>query len=53
MERNIADHIESDELILSAEISDELLERIAGCGGGQAITWAYCTHAWYNCGWPQ
>ncbi len=53
MERNIADHIESDELIFSAEISDDLLERAAGCAGGQAITWAYCTHAWYNCGWPQ
>lgn len=53
MEREIADHIESDEIILSAEVSDDTLERIGGNVAGQAVTWAYCTHVWYNCGWPQ
>jgi hypothetical protein len=53
MERDIADRIESEEIILCADIPDDALERVAGCFGGRAITWAYCTHAWYNCGWPQ
>jgi hypothetical protein len=39
--------------ILNADVPDNTLERAAGTVEGQAITWYYCTHVWYNCGWPQ
>lgn len=49
--RDLAD--EGDETILNLDIADDTLERAAGGVEGQAITWIYCTHVWYNCGWPQ
>ena len=52
MDSNVADCIESDEIILNIDVPDDTLER-AGRVEGQAITWAYCTHVWYDCGWPQ
>lgn len=38
--------------ILTFDVSDDALERAARVEGTPAITWAYCTQAWYNCGWP-
>jgi hypothetical protein len=49
--RDLAD--EGDETILDLDVADDTLERAAGSVEGQAITWIYCTHVWYNCGWPQ
>jgi hypothetical protein len=37
--------------ILTFDIPDEALERAANAD--QAYTWAYCTHPWYHCPWPQ
>jgi hypothetical protein len=42
-----------DELIFNFDVPDDTLERAAGSAEGQAVTWMYCTHVWYNCGWPQ
>jgi hypothetical protein len=53
MDNNIADCIESDAMIFNADVPDETLERAGGSIYGQAVTWVYCTHVWYNCGWPQ
>ena len=52
MNADVVDCVESDETILNA-VPDDTLERAAGTVEGQAITWYYCTHVWYNCGWPQ
>ena len=43
---------ESDEEILTFDVSDDALER-AGSTEQKAITLAYCTHPWYHCPWPQ
>jgi hypothetical protein len=43
---------EAGEEILSFNVPDDALER-AGSAEGQAMTWAYCTHPWYHCPWPQ
>ena len=53
MTNDVADSVESDEIILNADVPDDALERAAGSAEGRAITWMYCTHVWYNCGWPQ
>jgi hypothetical protein len=53
MNNEVADCVEGDEIILNVDVSDETLERAAGGVDGRAITWIYCTHVWYNCGWPQ
>ncbi len=53
MDSNVAARTESDEIILDVDIPDDKLERAAVLIEGQAVTWAYCTHVWYNCGWPQ
>jgi hypothetical protein len=53
MDTNVADWVESEEKILNIDVPDDTLERAAGRVQGQAITWAYCTHVWYDCGWPQ
>jgi hypothetical protein len=48
--------VESTEIgvdILTFDVADEALERSAGGAEARALTWAYCTHNWYNCGWPQ
>jgi hypothetical protein len=53
MTRELGDCIESDDIILDADLPDETLERAAGIIDGRAVTWIYCTHVWYDCGWPQ
>ena len=53
MNHNVADCVEGDETILNVDVPDDTLERTAGNVDGRAITWIYCTHVWYNCGWPQ
>jgi hypothetical protein len=53
MDRDVANRAESDDAILNIDIPDDTLERLGGHVEGQAVTWAYCTHVWYNCGWPQ
>jgi hypothetical protein len=53
MNADVVDCVESDVAILNADVPDDTLERTAGTVEGQAITWYYCTHVWYNCGWPQ
>jgi hypothetical protein len=53
MNRDIADQIEIDQDILTFDVSDDALERTALIGEAKALTWMYCTHVWYNCGWPQ
>jgi hypothetical protein len=42
----------ADEEILTFDVSDEALER-AGSAEQNAFTWAYCTHPWYHCPYPQ
>jgi hypothetical protein len=34
------------------DVPDDALERAASVADGKITTWAYCTQAWYNCGWP-
>jgi hypothetical protein len=34
------------------DVPDDALERAASVAEGKITTWAYCTQAWYNCGWP-
>jgi hypothetical protein len=53
MDRDVADQIEIDHDILTLDVSDDALERTALIGEAKALTWMYCTHVWYNCGWPQ
>jgi hypothetical protein len=45
---------ETDEDVLTFDISDEALERAASAGQ-TAFTWVYCTNGyyWYDCNWPQ
>jgi hypothetical protein len=43
---------EADDEILGFDITDEVLERAANAEQN-AFTVVYCTHNWYNCGWPQ
>jgi hypothetical protein len=44
--------LELDEQNLTVNIPDGALERAANAEQ-QAVTWAYCTHAWQYCEWPQ
>ena len=53
MDRNVADRTETEEDMLTFDVSDDALERTAVISQGKALTWAYCTHGWYDCGWPQ
>ena len=53
MNNDVVDCVERDELILNVDVPDDALERAAGSVDCQAVTWIYCTHVWYNCGWPQ
>ena len=41
-----------EEMILTLDVPDDALERAASAEQ-KAITWIYCTHVWYDCGWPQ
>ena len=51
MRSNANDFAETDADILTFDIPDDALERAANAE--QAYTWAYCTHPWYYCPWPQ
>lgn len=53
MERDVADRVGRDEIVLNLDVPDDTLERAASRVDGQPITWAYCTHVSYDCGWPQ
>jgi hypothetical protein len=53
MDRDVADQAEIDQHILTFDVPDDVLERTAASGEPKALTWMYCTHVWYNCGWPQ
>jgi hypothetical protein len=53
MDRNIVEQADLNEDILTFDLPDDVLERTAGTGDARALTWMYCTHVWYNCGWPQ
>jgi hypothetical protein len=50
----VTSQAESDEKTLTFDMHDEALER-AGSVERMAVTWAYCTNAyyWYDCSWPQ
>lgn len=53
MDRDVTDRTETEEDMLILGVSDDALERTAIIDRGKALTWAYCTHVWYDCGWPQ
>jgi len=55
MDSDVIDLTGTDEDILTFDVPDDVLERAAGVsdGDGRAMTWVYCTQAWYNCGLPQ
>jgi hypothetical protein len=52
MNGDVFSRLEADEQILAFDIPDEALER-AATAEHQASTWAYCTHPWYHCPWPE
>ena len=52
MNKEMTSQAEADEEILTFDVSDDTLER-AGSTEQKAVTWAYCTHPWYYCPWPQ
>jgi hypothetical protein len=52
MASEVIGQAEPVEEILTFDIPDDALER-AGSAEEQAATWAYCTHPWYHCPWPQ
>ena len=43
--------VETDEDILSFDVTDEALERAAVVGEAKIATIGVCTH-WYACNWP-
>jgi len=53
MDKDVNGLAETGDEIFSFEVADDALERAAGASDAKAITWAYCTQVWYNCGWPQ
>jgi hypothetical protein len=52
MDNEVISQAEGDEEVLCFEIPDHALERAASTEQN-AFTVVYCTHNWYNCGWPQ
>jgi hypothetical protein len=52
MDNEVTSQGESGEEFLVFDIPDVALERAASAGQN-AFTVVYCTHNWYNCGWPQ
>jgi hypothetical protein len=52
MDSEMIREAEPDAELLTFDVSDSMLERVANAEG-QASTWAYCTHPWYYCPWPQ
>jgi hypothetical protein len=53
MNRDVVDPAEIDHDVFTLDVPDDALERTAASGEPRALTWMYCTHVWYNCGWPQ
>jgi hypothetical protein len=53
MDSDVSGLARTDEDILTFDVPDDALERAAGVTDGSAMTLVYCTHVWYNCGWPQ
>jgi hypothetical protein len=51
-DHDVIGQAELDDEILTFDVPDDLLERAANAER-QASTWAYCTHPWYYCPWPQ
>jgi hypothetical protein len=49
---DVTSQAESDEEILTFDVSDDALERAASAEQN-AFTLVYCTNPWYNCGLPQ
>jgi hypothetical protein len=47
-DHDVISQAESDEEILTFDVSDEALERTASTEQ-QAFTWIYCTGAWQYC----
>jgi hypothetical protein len=45
------DPAESNERILTFDVTDDALERAAASDGQAVHTIGYCTH-WYHCNWP-
>jgi hypothetical protein len=52
MNEETTSQAESDEEILTFDVSDDALERAASAEQN-AFTLVYCTNPWYNCGPPQ
>ena len=48
--KEIVSQAEADEEILTFDVADDVLERVAE---QQAFTLFYCTHPWYECSTPQ
>jgi hypothetical protein len=51
MSKEMISQAEADEEILSFDVPDEVLERVAA--EQKAFTVVYCTNPWYDCGLPQ
>ena len=51
-DHNVIGQADLDEEILTFDVPDDALERAANAEQ-QVSTWAYCTHPWYYCPWPQ
>jgi len=47
----VGEVIETDEDILSLDVTDEALKRAAVVGEAKIATVGVCTH-WYACNWP-
>ena len=41
---------DTDEIVLSFEVSDDALERAAHAADVAALTWNFCTYNYYQCG---
>ena len=52
MDNWVSSQAESDEKILTPDVSDGALERAASAEQN-AFTMLYCTNDWYSCGLPQ
>jgi hypothetical protein len=52
MNKELMGQAKADEEIPSLDVPDDVLERL-GSAEQKAVTWVYCTNAWYYCEWPQ
>ncbi len=51
MKSEVINGIEADEVILSPDVADDVLERAAATDG-RIVTLVYCTQDYFSC-WPQ